>query len=61
MAEEEKLKVTVTTTRKIFKYAEGVEPIEGNEYEIAESQDVLTGEEAEKLLKEMGVKTDATD
>jgi hypothetical protein len=61
MAQEEKAKITVTATHKILKFAEGVEPIEGNEFEVVEKEEVYVGEEAERLLREMGVKTNATN
>lgn len=55
----ESAKITITAKRKILKFEEGVEPVEGNEYEVVETEEILTGEQAEQYLKQMGVKTDA--
>lgn len=50
---EQSASISITAKRKIFKYAEGVEPVEGNEYEVVETEVLITGKEAEELLKQM--------
>lgn len=52
MAEGE-LKITITEQRRIFKYAEGVSPEEGEPFEVLSNTRELTGEEAKKYLEQL--------
>jgi hypothetical protein len=58
---EEQAQIKVTAVSRILKFAEGVEPVEGNEYEVVQKEEIFVGAEAEELLKQMGVKVDATN
>jgi len=48
--------VTVKVKRRIVKYAEGDTPGVDEPFEIDEKEEVVVGEEAEQVLKELGVK-----
>lgn len=47
-------KVTVTSTRKVLKYAEGVDPAVGEPFDTVVHQDVLTGQDAINYLNAQG-------
>lgn len=50
----DKPKISVTESRKIFKYAEGAIPDVDEPFEIIEQAIVHTGDDAIRLLKQMG-------
>lgn len=51
---EDKPQVTITAKRHIAKYAEGAVPGVDEPIEIIEKTDVFTGEEALKIIKDLG-------
>lgn len=50
---DSELKVTLTASMRIQKYGVGVNPDEGEPFEIVEREIVLTGKEAEEALKQL--------
>lgn len=51
---DDKPKVRVTAKREIHKYAEGAVPGVDEPFEILVKEDVYEGEDAEKILKQIG-------
>lgn len=57
----DKTGLKVTAKVKLKKYAEGVKPEDGAPFETVEKEVVFMGEEARKLLEQMGGAQDVTN
>jgi hypothetical protein len=51
---EDKSIVRIKTRRRILKYKEGQNPEVDEPYEVDVKEEILTGEEAERFIKELG-------
>jgi len=48
-------RIAITAKRRVLKYAEGTNPETGEPFEVVEKVDIIEGEEAERLLKQLDV------
>jgi len=52
----DKARLTIKAKTRLKKYAEGVDPIEGQPFEVTENEEVLEGHNAVQLLEALNIK-----
>jgi len=53
--------ISIKAKRRIEKFNEGQNPETDQPFEVIEKEEVFTGEEAERIMRELGIKEEKVD